>query len=196
VNYSLASTETNATGAFSIPANGDNLSTEWGPVMPRHRFAVAFNSMPIRDLSVSVNARAQSGTPYTLTTGLDNNADGVFNDRPAGVGRNSLVTDGQWDIGLRVSYAIGFGQRPASAGGPMGQMVISVGGSGGGMPGAFGVGGADNKRYRIELYVSAQNVTNHPNYVGYSGVMTSPFFLQPTAVNNPRKVDILINFTF
>ena len=196
VNYSLASTETNTTGAFSIPANGDNLSTEWGPMLPRHRFNVSFNSMPITDLSVSLNLRAQSGTPYTLTTGADNNADGVFNDRPSGVGRNTLVTDGQWDLGLRVTYAIGFGQRPAAAGGPMGQMVISVGGGGGGMPGAFGAGGAENKRFRIEFYASAQNVTNHLNYVGYSGVMTSPFFGRPTNILNPRKVEIGARFGF
>ena len=196
VNYSLASSETNTTGAFSIPANGDDLTTEWGPMTPRHRFNVAFNTMPITDLGVSLNLRAQSGTPYTLTTGVDGNADGVFNDRPEGVGRNTLVTDGQWDLGLRVSYAIGFGQRAAAAGGPMGQMIINVGGGGGGMPGAMGLGGADNKRYRVEFYASAQNVTNHPNYVGYSGVMTSVFFRQPTNVLNPRKVEIGARFGF
>jgi hypothetical protein len=165
-------------------------------MMPRHRVNVAFNTMPIADLSVSLNVRAQSGTPYTLTTGVDSNADGVFNDRPDGTGRNTLVTAGQWDAGLRVSYAIGFGKRAAVAGGAMGQMVISVGGGGGGMPGAMGLGGADNKRYRIEFYASAQNVTNHSNYVGYSGVMTSPFFRQPTNVLNPRKVEIGARFGF
>ena len=57
------------------------------------------------------------------------------------------------------------------------------------MSGGFG-GGAADRRFRLEFYVSAQNVTNHANYVGYSGVMTSPFFGQPTNVLNPRKFEI------
>ena len=42
-------------------------------------------------------------------------------------------------------------------------------------------GGAENKRIRIELFASAQNLLNSVTPIGYSGVMTSPFFLQPTA---------------
>ena len=40
-NYTLGSARTNTTGAFSLPANGDNLETEWGPsggdIRHRHR---------------------------------------------------------------------------------------------------------------------------------------------------------------
>ena len=38
--------------------------------------------------------------------------------------------------------------------------------------------------------------TNHNNYVGYSGVITSPFFGQPTNVMNPRKVELGVRFGF
>jgi hypothetical protein len=51
-------------------------------------------------------------------------------------------------------------------------------------------------RYRMQFFVNIQNVTNRPNYIGYSGVYTSPFFGQPTAVANPRKVDIGMSFQF
>ena len=51
-------------------------------------------------------------------------------------------------------------------------------------------GGAENKRIRIELYVSAQNLFNTVNPTGYSGVMTSPFFGQPTAAMPARRLDI------
>jgi hypothetical protein len=95
---------------------------------------------------------------------------------------------------MRVSYAIGFGSKPAPQGGG-GATMIMIGGPGGGMPGGFG-GGADRKRYRVEAYVSAQNITNHHNYVGYSGVMTSPFFGQATNVLNPRKVEVGLRFGF
>jgi hypothetical protein len=74
-------------------------------------------------------------------------------------------------------------------------MVVMIGGPGGGMPGAMG-GGATDRRFRLELYASAQNVTNHRNYIGYSGVISSPFYLQPTNVLNPRKIEIGMRFGF
>ena len=194
-NYSFTSSESDTSGAFSLPALDDSIALEWGPVAPRHRFGAQFNTQPVRDFSVNLTARAQSGTPYNITTGLDNNRDGVFNDRPAGVGRNSALTAGQWDLGARVSYAIGFGEQSQAAGGSQ-RVTVVIGGPGGGMPTGGFSGGADTKRYRIEFYAAAQNVTNHSNYTGYSGVVTSPFFGQPTTVLNPRKVELGMRFGF
>jgi hypothetical protein len=48
----------------------------------------------------------------------------------------------------------------------------------------------------VQLFVQATNLTNHPNYQGYSGTMTSPFFGKPTTVTAPRKVDVGINVSF
>jgi hypothetical protein len=67
--------------------------------------------------------------------------------------------------------------------------------AGGGMPGS-GVSGPNSSRYRVEFYASAQNVTNHRNYIGYSGVVTSPFFGTPTNVLNPRKIEVGARFGF
>ena len=197
-NYAYTRSDSNATGAFSLPASGDALDQEWGPVAPRHRFGGQFSTQIIRDLGVSISARVQSGSPYNITTGVDNNRDGVFNDRPAGVGRNAATTAGQWDLGARVSYAIGFGKRAQTGGGGGGtQVMVAIGGPGGGMPmGGLSVSGADSKRFRLEFYASAQNVTNRRNYAGYSGVMTSPFFGQPTTVLNPRKFELGMRFGF
>jgi hypothetical protein len=153
------------------------------------------NTEPVKDLSVSLQFRAQSGSPYNITTGRDDNGDGMFNDRPAGVPRNSAWTTGQWDIGGRVSYAVGFGKRaPAAGGGPQG-MVVMIGGGGGGPMGGFG-GGASDKRYQVNFYLSGSNLTNHYNYVGFSGVQTSPFFGQATNVLNPRKLELGVRFGF
>jgi len=197
-NYTWSKSDTNTTGAFSLPANGDNLDTEWGPSGGdvRHRASFSMNMTPITNLSVSLNARAQSGSPYNITTGRDDNRDGLFNDRPSGVARNSARTDAQWDLGGRVSYAWGFGTRSQSGGGPGGTTVVVGGGGGGGaMAAGFG-GGAADKRFRIEVYATAQNLLNRANYVGYSGVITSPFFGQPTSVMNPRKVQFGVRFGF
>jgi hypothetical protein len=194
-NYTFSSSETNSSGAFAIPASGDELTNEWGRQAPRHRAGGMFNSSPVRNLTVGVNFRAQSGLPYNVTTGSDVNRDGVFNDRPAGVRRNSAIGATHWDVGLRLAYTIGLGPRTQAAGPGGGPMVVMIGGPGGGMPGAMG-GGATDRRFRLELYASAQNVTNHRNYIGYSGVISSPFYLQPTNVLNPRKIEIGMRFGF
>ena len=38
--------------------------------------------------------------------------------------------------------------------------------------------------------LSVNNLTNRSNFSGFSGIQTSPFFLTPTSVQNPRKVDL------
>jgi len=50
-----------------------------------------------------------SGQPLDITTGRDDNGDTIFNDRPAGVTRNSERTDGfvQVDLGLSRRFARG-----------------------------------------------------------------------------------------
>jgi hypothetical protein len=196
-NYTLMQSEGNSTGAFAIPANGDDLAAEWGVVAPRHRASALVSMQPVTNFGVTLTLRAQSGAPYTVTTGFDDNHDGVFNDRPDGTPRGSARMASQWDLALRLSYAVGFGRAAqAGPGGPAGGQVVIMGGGGGGMPPALGGGGADGARYRVEFYVSAQNLTNHDNYVGYSGVLTSPFFGQPTNVMNPRKIELGARFGF
>lgn len=192
INYGWSTMATNTTGAFSRPASPD-LDDEWGAMGPRHRLGASFSAR-FGAVGVSVNGRAQSGTPYTMTTGSDANGDGVFNDRPAGVGRHSLRTPATWDIGGRLSYAIGFGRAAASGGGGDQVIVVRQGG-GSGMPAGFD-GGAENARVRLEFYVSAQNLTNRANYSGFSGVLTSPFFGQATNVTNPRKVQLGARVSF
>jgi hypothetical protein len=186
-NYTYTRSKTNTSGAYSLPASGDSVSLEWGPVAPRHRFGGQVSTQVIRDLGVSLSARVQSGSPYNITTGVDNNRDGVFNDRPAGVGRNTATAATQWDIGARLSYAIGFGPQRQTGGGGGTQVTVAIGGPGGGMPmGGISMSGADSRRFRLEFYAAAQNLTNHDNYMGYSGVMTSVLH-EPTTVPTPAK---------
>ena len=51
-------------------------------------------------------------------------------------------------------------------------------------------------RFRVGVYLQAQNLTNHYNYGGFQGGMLSPFFGQPTLVINPRKIDMGLQFQF
>ena len=51
-------------------------------------------------------------------------------------------------------------------------------------------------RYRLGIFLQAFNLANRPNYLGYSGTMTSPFFGQPTTVRDMRKIDIGMQLSF
>ena len=199
-NYAWMKQESNSDGPFALPANNYDLSGEWGPVagVPRHNLSGMFTSTVMKSVRVSLAANWRSGTPYNITTGHDDNGDTVFNDRPAGVSRNSARSEMMWDVNTRVSYAFGFGQRPPSPGGAAGTPVIvmhRVGGGGSDIAGAFG-GGAEDKRIRFEVFASASNLFNAVNKIGYSGVQTSPFFLQPTAAMPGRRVDVGVRVGF
>ena len=195
VNYSLAKLSNDTDGAFSVPANSLDPAAEWGPgaMDIRHRVGGMFNMDLWKGFKLATNFNANSASPYTITTGRDDNGDTVSNDRPAGVGRNSARGAGRWDLGARLSYTFGFGTRPG-ADGPGGQLIMIR--QGGDVPMGGFSGGADDKRWRIELYLAATNVANHTNLLGYSGVLTSPFFGQATSASAPRRMEVGARFGF
>ena len=98
-----------------------------------------------------------------------------------------------------MSYAFGFGERQAATGAGGGPVMIvqRVGSGAGDLPGGLmGGGGAENKRFRIEVFASASNLFNHVNPIGFSGVMSSPFFGQPTAAMPARRIDVGLRLGF
>ena len=200
-NYAWLKQESNADGAFGLPADNHDLSAEWGPVagVARHNVSGMLSTPLFSALRLSLNANWRSGTPYNITTGRDDNGDTVFNDRPEGVTRNSGRSAPTWDVGGRLSYAFGFGERQSSEGGAGQPTVVvhRVGGPAGGgeIAGAFG-GGAENKRIRFELFLSGSNLFNAVNRIAYSGVMTSPFFSQATAAMPGRRIDLGLRVGF
>jgi hypothetical protein len=200
-NYAYINQRNDADGPFSLPASSYDLAAEWGRAsgVPRHLASAVLNTNLTKSLRLGVSTSARAGTPYTVTTGRDDNGDTVFNDRPSGVGRNTVIGVGMWDMAARLTYAFGFGDKPPAGAGPGGQMVmVRMGGGGGagdllgGLPG----GGAENKRIRIELFASASNLFNTVNPMGYSGVMTSPFFGRATAAGPARKIDVGMKIGF
>ncbi|HYE86416.1 MAG TPA: carboxypeptidase regulatory-like domain-containing protein [Vicinamibacterales bacterium] len=190
LNYTLARNRNNTDGAFSVAPLGDQ-AFEWGPANNdvRNRFNVNLNNQIVKNLTVGVNVNASSGTPYTLRTGFDENGDLIYNDRPAGVGRNTERAAGHFNINMNVGYGWTFGP-PAGGPAPVG---VFIGGAGA----APEVRSFDQPaRYRIGIFVQAQNLTNHANYTGYSGVMTSHFFRQATSVAQTRRIEAGLNFGF
>jgi len=75
-------------------------------------------------------------------------------------------------------------------------MIRAVGGGAGDLLSGLAGGGADSKRLRFELFVSAANIFNRVTPLGYSGVMSSPFFGLPTAAAPARKIDLGVKIGF
>jgi hypothetical protein len=188
LNYTWSTLRNNADGAFSLAPSG-LIDDDWGPAAGdiRHRFNLTVNNQIVKNLGVSVNFNANSAPPYSIRTGKDDNGDLVFNDRPAGVGRNTERGEGARTLNIGVSYSFAFGKTGTA---PPGVGVFVTGGQA--TVQTFEAG----PRYRIGFFVNVQNATNHNNYVGYIGTLTSPFFGQPTNVSSTRKVDAGLNLSF
>ncbi len=78
-------------GGIALPPDSNDLSAEKGRSDNdrRHRFAFSGDGpLPWWGLRSSAVLRLSSGLPYNVTTGQDNNLDGIYTDRPAGIGRN------------------------------------------------------------------------------------------------------------
>jgi hypothetical protein len=131
-----------------------------------------------------------SARPLNITTGLDDNGDLIFNDRPAGVGRNSARTSGQWNSSANFNYSLALGERQISGG-----SGVSITSSGDVLS-ANVVNAQAVPRYRLVFGVSIQNLTTHANYGAYSGVMTSLLFLKPIAAQGVRTVRFNLGLSF
>jgi Carboxypeptidase regulatory-like domain len=195
-NYMLSHSTNDTDSVFSLPANSYDLAAERGPAAgdARHRFMSLVNLPLAARFRLATSVRVQSALPYNITTGQDDNGDTISNDRPSGVGRNTGRGRAQADMGARLSWTIGFGVRPA--GGIQGPQVRIVRGDNADPLGSMGGGGDMTKRYGVELYVQSYNLLNHTNALTFSGVMTSPFFGQPTGAAPPRRVELGARLTF
>ena len=79
-------------GGISIPPDSDHLAAERGrsDADHRHRLVVSGRTLlPWWNLFASGVIQLASGAPFNVTTGRDENLDGLTNDRPEGVGRNT-----------------------------------------------------------------------------------------------------------
>ena len=156
-------------GAGSSPSNPYNFNNEYGRSSfdTRHRFVMGGSYRAKWGVSFSPFVMANSGNPFNITTGRDQNGDSFFNDRPAfatgGTGLNILNTrfgsfntapgpqdlliprnygegPGSFTVNLRASKTWGFGKKGEAVAGPTAGMDGPPGGPGG-FPGGGGGGG-------------------------------------------------------
>lgn len=177
-NYRYHHVYNNSDGAFSPPPSG-SLRDQWAPAPgdTRHRFRGSVSTQALRNLNAQISADGNSGSPYSITTGFDDNGDSIFNDRPLGTLRNTSRLPWRTTVSANFSYLVRLGGEPAPEGGAGGPR-----------------GGGRSKG--LTFNVSIQNLTNRANYTGFSGVMTSAYFLQATSVANPRQIDFSLRFSF
>ncbi len=166
--YTLGSAYNNSSGIRSFPGNNYDLSGEWSRADSdqRHRFNVLGTMKAGGLFNLGVALQAESGRPYSMTTGRDDNHDGLALDRPDGVRRNSLEGPGYLGLDLRWSK----------------DFVLDA--------------AKKEKSPKITAAIDAFNVTNRVNYSGYIGNLTSPFFGRAIASRPARRLQLSMRFVF
>ncbi len=196
IGYTLGEALNETDGALTLPQNSFDLSQEWGPSRQdvRHRLSVSMNTDLRAGFRTNMFLRAQSASPYNITTGLDENRDGQTNERPIGVARNSGRGQPTTNLDLGIVWERSIGRRA--------RVNAQQGGGGGGRSGGGGGGGgggnnrAGDGLVRFEIFARATNVLNLVNPQNFSGVLTSPFFGRATSAAAARRLIVGTRFFF
>jgi hypothetical protein len=175
VRYVIGKAMNETDAPLSLPPDSFDVTGEWGPARgdARHRVSASVNTDLPGNLRLNAEFQSRSATPYDVTLGTDSNGDGIFNERPTGITRNSARGGGAANVDVMVTWRIGLSpNRSVSAGASVPQKK----------------GGDDP--FRIELFARATNALNFVNPQSYSGVLTSPFFGLPTSAAAARRVTL------
>jgi hypothetical protein len=172
--YTLSRSDDNTDGPLVLPANSSNLGPEWGRSSfdMRHRFVLAGTSDLPGAFRLGLMLVANSGAPFNITTGSDDNGDGVANDRPPGVTRNTGDGPGFVQTDLRVSKLFNF------------------------YKGALNKDGDVSGFRKMELSFDAFNLFNHTNLTNIIGEVSSPRFGQATSALPGRTIQMSLRFNF
>jgi hypothetical protein len=106
VQYTLGKTYNNTSGITYFPANSFNPAADWARSDNdrRHKFDLLGSTQASRFFTVGAALSLYSGKPVNVTTGGDNNRDGVLNDRPAGFTRNTLHGPGTIELDVNLEH--------------------------------------------------------------------------------------------
>jgi len=180
VSYTLSKAlDTAGNFFFTTPQDNFNIAAEKGRSDndQRHRIALSgtlassqeksrFPSAFTRGWLLSYIFSYTSALPFNVQTGTDRNGDTNPNDRPPGVGRNTGRAFDSYALDLRLSRTIPVGER-----------------------------------LRLETMADIINVLNHrnnmlPNNIFGPGTTPRPGFGAPTAVGDPREVQLGLRLSF
>jgi hypothetical protein len=166
--YGLSDQEDRRGGGVYFPVDSYDLTKEFGnTVDPRHDFSSSVNARLPLDVYLTTVIEARSGNFYTITTGKDDNRDGVINDRPPGFGKNTVNGPKYFDVSFNFSKAFELTRSAGASSGP-----------------------------QMNVFANLNNAFNmqHPGLP--SGVMTSPFFGKSFNATSPRTIEVGMRFQF
>ncbi len=106
IQYTLSRTYNNTSGITFFPANSYDAAADWGRSDNDrlHKFDLLASSQPTHYFTFGAALSLYSGKPVTITTGADDNHDGIINDRPLGVARNTMPGPGLINLDLNLSH--------------------------------------------------------------------------------------------
>lgn len=106
VQYTLSRTDNNTSGITFFPANSYDAAADWGRSDNDrlHKFDLLASMQPSRFFTLGVALSLYGGKPVNVTTGGDDNHDGILNDRPGGFARNTMDGPGLIDLDLSLSH--------------------------------------------------------------------------------------------
>ncbi len=168
MQYALGRARNNTSGVSGFPASSYDLRSEWGRADfdVRHRFLLAGTLKARNYFNLGTALTLNTGAPYSLTTGRDNNGDSYALDRPAGVGRNTLQGPGYAQLDVRWSREFAL-VKTKKDDGPT-----------------------------LTVKVDAFNVFNRVNYTGFIGNQSSSFFGLPVAARPARRMQFSLSMSF
>lgn len=166
--YVLSRTLNDSSGIQSFPAYNYDTRSEWSRADfdARHRMALTGTLQPAKHWTAGLLFTARTGNPYSLSTGRDDNRDSLAADRPAGVKRNSLHGPGSAVLDLRLARELQLSKT------------------------------AKEKGPALALSIESFNLTNHVNYAGFVGNLSSPFFGRAVAALPARRTQAGLRFRF
>jgi len=166
--YTWSHFESNQEGITWFPQNQLAPNDEWANSSwdRRNRLGMyaIFNHQSVANLAVGIFANA--GSPWTVLTGTDPYGDGLFNERPDGVARNSENLPNYVDLDLRWGHD--FHLTPSK----------------------------EEESPKLGFSAGAFNVLNHENGTAVDQVESSPEFGQVTTVAPPRRIQLAMRFEF
>jgi hypothetical protein len=166
--YSWSHYDSNTGGIGWYPQNQYDPNDEWARTGFDRRNRMGMYAMfnPESVLNLSAGIFANSGTPWTVTTGTDAFGDDLFNTRPDGVARNTETAPSYVDLDLRWGHD--FAITPDK----------------------------DEEAPRLGFSAGAFNLLNHPNPTGIDTVETSSEFGDVTSVAPPRRIQLGMRLQF
>ena len=166
--YTFSHYDSNTNGIGWFPQNQYAPNDEWARSSwdRRHRLGMYAMVNPKSIYNIAAGIFANTGRPWTVTTGTDDFGDGFFNTRPDDVARNSETMPSYVDLDLRWGHD--FPITPNH----------------------------DEEAPRLGFSAGAFNLLNHENPYSVDTVETSPTFGDVTSVGPPRRIQLGMRVEF